>query len=136
MPADEPPRRDEAGGLTMEALLGGAVLPDASAVQLDFLAANGGGATLTLPAHLVARTMVSLLALLAELQRRSADGADDIVHPVGSWRLDASTAPGQALLTITTTERVRLPLLIRHDDLAVLAGATQRLLQAGRETRH
>lgn len=136
MQPDGPPAEDDPGTIEVEALLGGTVAEDCSAVQLDFLTAAGGQATLTLPAHLVARTMVSVLALLAELQQRSSGGATDIVHPVESWQLDQVTAPGQALMTITTTEGIRMPFLIAESDLAGIVEAVTQSIGRQGETRH
>jgi hypothetical protein len=136
MQPDGPRAEDHPGTIEVAALLGGAVAADCSAVQLDFLTAAGGQATLTLPAHLVARTMVSVLALLAELQQRSSGSATDIVHPVESWQLDQVTAPGHALMTFTTTEGVRMPFLIAERDLAGIVEAIALSFGRQGETRH
>ncbi len=136
MRADESPAQARCGDMLVEALLGGAVATDASAVELDFLTTDGEAATLTLPAGLVARTMLSVLRLLAELRQRAGHGAAEIVHPVQSWRLDHVTAPGRALLTLTTTEGIRMPFLMTEADLVGMAQASTHRLNAIGETRH
>ncbi len=118
----------------VEALLAAEVAEDGSAAELVLLTAEGEEARLSLPAPLVARLLVALLELLAEMQRRGS--GSEFVYPARSLRLDQVNVPGHALLTFTTTEGLRLPLLIEEAHLAALGGVWTALPGAERAARH
>lgn len=121
-------------GIAVEALLGAGLAADGRTAELDLLTTAGGEARLALPGPMVAPLFMALLELLAEMQRPGS--GSEIVHPVRSLRLDQVNVPGHALLTFTTTEGLRLPLLIEEAHLAALGGVWTALPEAERAARH
>jgi hypothetical protein len=95
------------------------VAPDGTSFQLNFRDREGRPASLTLPSDCLNALVMTLPHIASQaMQAQYRDDSMRLVHPVGAWRLESSTAAGRMILTLQTPDHFEVSFMVTRQDLA------------------
>jgi hypothetical protein len=102
------------------------VAPDGSMVSINVTDASSKPGTLVLPSECLQAMIMSLPEMMQQaLQRRYRDPSLRLVYPMADWRLEASTKPGEVILSLSTRDGFAVSFVLAAEQLERIAAAGQ-----------